>query len=68
MPVSAAYGGHLAVLTWLRANDCPWDEDVCAFAASNGHLEVLQWAREHGWDEITCALAADGGYLEVLRW
>jgi len=38
VPVSAAYGGHLAVLTWLRANDCPWDEDVCAYAASNGHL------------------------------
>jgi hypothetical protein len=43
--------------------------DVC-IAAGGGHLEVLQWAREHGCEmnELTCAYAAEGGHLDVLRW
>ena len=24
---------------------CPWDSYVCYYAAGNGHLEVLRWAR-----------------------
>ena len=38
--------------------------------ARAGHLEVLQWAREHGcdWTEGTCYAAALGGHLEVLKW
>ncbi|CAN0422812.1 unnamed protein product, partial [Scytosiphon promiscuus] len=35
---SAARNGHLEVLQWLRANDCPWDETACSEAAWNGHL------------------------------
>jgi len=35
-------GGHLEVLQWLRANDCPWDKDTCSHSAGDGHLEVLQ--------------------------
>ena len=40
------------------------------YAARGGHLEVLQWAREHHcpWNESTCQHAAAGGHLEVLRW
>ena len=43
---------------------------VCIIAAKHGHLEVLQWAREHGcpWNEWTCARAAQNGHLEVLQW
>jgi hypothetical protein len=43
---------------------------ICAFAAGNGHLEVLRWAREHDcpWSTLTCAYAAEGGHLEVLKW
>ena len=46
------------------------DPEVCACAASGGHLHVLRWAREHGcpWDAATCARAARGGHLDVLRW
>jgi len=35
-----------------------------------GHLEVLQWAREHGcpWNESTCSATAVGGHLKVLQW
>ena len=40
------------------------------FAALNGHLEILKWARENGcpWDSNTCANAALNGHLEVLKW
>jgi hypothetical protein len=66
----AAYGGHLDILKWARANGCPWGRTTCAFAAEGGHLEVLQWARENDcpWDERTCATAAYGGHLDVLKW
>ena len=43
---------------------------MCRLAAWGGHLQTLQWAREHHcpWDARTCACAAAGGHLEVLRW
>jgi hypothetical protein len=31
---SAALRGHLPVLQWARANDCPWDEMTCASAGT----------------------------------
>ena len=39
-------------------------------AASNGHLDVLKWARENGckWNSLTCAYAAENGHLNVLKW
>ena len=36
------------ILQWLRARGCPWDEGTCGDAASNGHLEMLIWARANG--------------------
>jgi len=36
-----------------------------------GHLEVLQWAREHGcpWNASRCAHVADsGGHVQVVQW
>ena len=40
---SAAAGGQLSVLRWLRSQDppCPWDVDTCAGAANNGHLDAM---------------------------
>ena len=45
-------------------------EWTCAYAAMNGHLNVLKWAKKNKcpWDEDTCALAAWNGHLEVLKW
>ena len=39
-------------------------------AATNGKLEVLQWARANGcsWDASTGYSAARNGHLEVLQW
>ena len=49
---AAAEDGNLPHLMWLRAQDCPWDENTCAAAAKGGHLALLQWARANGcpWD------------------
>jgi uncharacterized protein YabN with tetrapyrrole methylase and pyrophosphatase domain len=46
------------------------DSLTCAFAAENGHLEVLKWARENGcpWNKDTCMNATREGHLEVLKW
>jgi hypothetical protein len=33
--------GHLELLKWARANQCPWNEGTCTEAAINGHLELL---------------------------
>merc|ERR1711934_763716 len=42
---SACKGGHFEILGWLRSEGCPWDEETCAGAAGNGHLEVLKRLR-----------------------
>ena len=31
------------MLKWLRAEGCPWDENVVADALAGGHQEVLDW-------------------------
>lgn len=53
-----------------HSNGFPLDAVVCAKAAQNGHLHVIQWARSVNceWDTITCANAAKGGHLAVLQW
>ena len=54
----------------------PWNELTCAFAARDGHLDVLKWARSQEppcpWDEWTCSNAihnaAQNGHLHVVEW
>jgi len=77
---SAAGGGHLKLLKWLRRPDkkegqCPWDEWTCAYAAKGGHLEVLKWLRQPDkpegqcpWDTRACWYAAEAGHRDVLPW
>jgi hypothetical protein len=62
--------GSIGRQAWAKARGCPWDVNVCAYAAEGGHLEVLKWARENlcPWDEATCYWAAQGEHLDVLRW
>jgi hypothetical protein len=71
--VAAAYG-HLDILQWARANDCPWDERTCLVAAAYGHLPALRWARQSGCplDAWTCATmynaAVAWGFTDVAAW
>ena len=66
---SAAKGGYLELLKWLKSNGCGWTEDCCYFVVLRGHLEVLIWARHNGckWSAWTCYAAAKGDHLEVLK-
>ncbi|CAB9499976.1 ankyrin repeat protein [Seminavis robusta] len=57
--------GNIMVMQWARQQGFPWNERTCAYAAKNGHLEMLQWLREHGY---TCSYAAKAGHLEILQW
>ena len=54
----------------MRANDCPWDEDMCEGAAEGGHLEVLQWAHANGcpWSEEELYMAAKKGHEMIVRF
>ena len=40
--------GHLNILQWLRARDCPWGSNTLEFARYNGHAHVVQWALDNG--------------------
>ncbi len=70
----AAKYGQLGILKWLstigRTVNLYWDPSFSAFAAENGHLEVLKWVRKNGgeWNYWTCAAAASNGHLETLKW
>ena len=68
----AAYGGHLEVMKWLRAKECPWGIPTSIMAACGGHLKVLQWMRGQDppcpWTPDVCYAAALHGHLDVLRW
>ncbi len=57
------YNGHVKMAA-------PGDVETCDFAAGNGHLAILQWARENNcpWDAVTCAKAAENGHLKLLKW
>ncbi|CAM9228187.1 unnamed protein product, partial [Laminaria digitata] len=67
---AAAEGGHLHVLEWARANNCPGDENTCYTAAWRGHFKLFQWARENccPWDDRTCRSAAGAGHFSALQW
>lgn len=61
---------YFGLLQWARSNNVQWNENVCAYAAIVGHLDVLKWAKANGapWDEGVFIYAAHGGHLDVLKW
>lgn len=69
---NAAAGGELEILQWLRTLDppCPWDERVIEAAASEGFMDVMQFALEQDpalWDPEAGYIAAKTGHLELLQ-
>ena len=75
---SAAWGGQVEMLKWLRSQDppCPyWNnayDSACSYAALRGHMDALRWLRSQDppcpFDYHCCPSAARGGHLEVLQW
>ena len=43
---AAARQGNLEMVKYCVANECPIDENACAYAADGGQLEVLKYLRE----------------------
>lgn len=67
---SAAYGGQLEVLRWLRQKGFYLTATAMVWAAKRGHLDVIRWLYANGCLPHTAvsALAAEGGHLSVLQW
>ena len=67
----AAEIGNLEMVKFCVANECPINAEACAFAAQNGHLEVLKYLREEvkaTWDLRTASWAAAKGHLHILEY
>ena len=63
--------GNLEMVKYCVANECPIRTWACAFAALEGHLEVLKYLREEGespWDSVTASWAALSGHLHILEY
>jgi hypothetical protein len=68
---SAAKGGHLDVIHYLRCIVSPWDEKVSAVCAQMGHLECLTYALENGCPRERTQIidvAAKSGQFECLEY
>lgn len=72
---SAAGGGHVDVLVFLKAEGCALNYKFCSLnAAAGGHISVLKWIKRNAQhqgcilDGFTCGKAAEFGQLETLRW
>ena len=68
---AAAYQGNLEMVKYCVANECPIDEDGCAHAAENGHLECLKYLHEEAkapWYWETAVEAAKNGHLHILEY
>ena len=70
---TAASQGKLEMVKYCVASECECDISTltCAFAAKNGHLEVLKYLREEvkaPWDSDTANGAALNGHLHILEY
>ena len=68
---AAARQGNLEMVKYCVANECHIEKEACAFAALEGHLEVLKYLREEAeapWDWYTATWAAQNGHLHILEY
>ena len=67
----AAEQGNMEMVKYCVANECPIDENACAYAADGGELEVLKFLREEvktPWGSETASYAAQRGHLHILEY
>lgn len=73
MCASAARGGHLDLLKWLRGPDvrCRWDARTTAAAAAGGHVDVLAWVLTECTPPCRMSMTHEGGphcSCETIAW
>ena len=39
-------------LKWVREKGCPWNVQTCIRARTEGHMEVLEWAKRNGCPDL----------------
>lgn len=70
--LTAVGGGHMEVLKLFEEGVVQhlYTPNLCAGAASGGHLPAIQWLRAQGavLNGATVLAAARGGYLEIVQW
>jgi hypothetical protein len=70
--INAAVGqGNLEMVKYCVANECPINRNACAFAAGNGHLEVLKYLREEAkapWDGWSVFFALEKNHPECVQY
>ena len=68
---AAARQGNLGMVKYCVANECPIDENACAYAAESGNLECLKYLHEEvkaPWESCTASWAAESGHLHILEY
>jgi hypothetical protein len=63
--------GNLEMVKYCVANQCPMDEETCAYAAIGGELECLKYLHEQvkaPWDSRTAVVAGLSGHLHILEY
>ena len=68
---SAAAGGHLEVLQWLKSIEgVTISGDVAVRASKGGHLHILEWLKigGHPIDLYYCGEASKIGHRGILEW
>jgi len=67
---SAAQGGHLDILIWLKELGTEWDYNTTSRASYNGHIEVLKWCKENNaeFNSTLYTWSAFKGHINVLQW
>ncbi len=72
--IELAKNGNIYVMKWARLNGCPWDSDVCTYAATNGHLEILKFLRSDPnnlcpWNKNKCISGArKNNHQHIIDW
>lgn len=67
---SAARGGKLATLQWLREKNCPWNEDTAIEAVRGNHVHILTFLHSQGCPISHHAIdqAAERGHYACVDW
>ena len=63
--------GNVEFVRWLReVKKCPWDKWTCRQAASNDHLDCLQYAHENGcpWNITAWQYALKNNHQHILEY